>query len=115
MDRLISVTKGDNYTVPLIATDPHTGAVINITGYTAYFYVKKNPNDPDSLALIAKSTTSHSSPSTGVTSVALTTTDTNKMPGTYYWGFKVKSGAGVITTVRNGQFEINDSMIVTTS
>ena len=106
MTRIIPTTKGDTTSIVFTITDS-SGVAVNITGYTAYFTIKKDPNDPDARAIITKSWTSHTTPASGITTLSLTSADTNKANGTYFWDLKLKDGSSNITTAGQGSFIIN--------
>ena len=63
----IEVIRGDDITINATFKDDN-GDAINITGYTVFFTVKDNyTSTTDSAALISKTVTSHTSPTTGAT------------------------------------------------
>lgn len=82
---MIKVKKGSSYT-KVLSIAYSSGIPVDITGYTIFFTVKRygehNATD-DSTALISKTLTTHSSPTTGNTILSLSATDTNIAAGTY--------------------------------
>ena len=70
----------------------NSGDVIDLTGATVFFTVKRNLQDTDAQALISKTITSHSSPSTGETSITFTSTDVDYV-GDFYYDVKIKDSA----------------------
>lgn len=83
------------------------GAVLNITGKTLYFTVKRvvDTDNTDALAVIKKTITSHSNPTQGVTSVTILNTDTASLaPGRYFFDIQYDSAK---TPSGNGNFYID--------
>lgn len=74
------------------------GNPVDLTGSTVFFTVKRNMQDTDANALIAKSTTTHTSAVDGETQITLTTTDTD-ITGTFYYDVQVKNSDGEIFSV----------------
>jgi hypothetical protein len=66
-------------------TFTNDGEIQDITGWTVFFTVKKNTNQTDSQALISKTITTHTSPTTGVTTISLSPTDTDISAGNYLY------------------------------
>ncbi len=103
---LLSVTQGDDVTYNLNFTDAN-GAVVDITGWTIFFTVKNSPEESaDTNALISKTITSHTSPTSGLTTIDLSSTDTNIPKDLYYFDIQVKTNTGKIYTVMKGRFEV---------
>lgn len=88
MENIIKVFK--NTSVAWTVTITNNGSVVNITDQTILFTVKKKVGgkQDDSDALISKTITSHSNPTQGETTLALTASDTNIEPGTYVADFR---------------------------
>jgi hypothetical protein len=89
--------RGDAIPILLEFTD-EDDAVINITGWTVYFTVRKRPAetsiDTDTAengAIITKTITSHTDAANGKTTVSLTKTDTNIDPGNYFYDVQIKN------------------------
>lgn len=103
----LEIVRGDDFDCTLTWTDS-AGTAINITGYTFYFTVKAAPDTDatDAAAVISHSWTSHSSPTTGVTHLTLTDTQTNVTPGTYWYDIQAKDGSANISTIALGQVTI---------
>ena len=95
----IVINKGDSKTFNVTITN--NASVLNITGYTVFFTVKKNTNSDnstDSDALISKTITSHTSPTLGLTTISLSSTETSINPGAYVYDIQLKDGSGNITS-----------------
>lgn len=104
----ITIIRGDTQTVGVTFTDS-TGAAVNLTDCTVFFTVKNKCDigkDSDDCALIRKTVTSHSDPTHGITSVPLTSTDTNLAEGDYYWDLQVKTLSNNISSTIKGIFKI---------
>lgn len=89
--------KGDTYPLQIQILD-NDGEAFDLTGCTCFLTIKKRLEDADADALIAKSTTNHSSPTTGTTNFDLTADDTN-IDGKFFYDVKVKTGADIIYSV----------------
>ena len=103
---IISIYRGDDDQRLITFTVKATGVAIDITGWEIFFTVKKDKDDIDDDALIAKSWTSHTSPSEGQTTLTLTATDTTLDPGIYTCDFQIKKVDGAIKTIVVMPFEI---------
>lgn len=99
------IVRGDDKSWILTFTDD-AGTPINLTGSSVFFTVKLNQRDPDSSALIQKEVTSHTSPTTGVTTVTITNTDTNLEARDYYYDFQYVTSGGTVTTILYGKFSV---------
>jgi hypothetical protein len=83
------------------------GADMNITGHTVYFVIKKS--EQDAAATVTKTVTSHYLPLLGKTEITMTDAETGALSGTYYIWIKIKTPAGVTTTVLNGKIQFTYS------
>lgn len=95
----IELIRGDSRTITIPITNPD-GTAKNLTGCTVYFTVNatKEPVS-DASAVIAKSTTSFASPTTGIATISLTNADTqNITPGSYYYDVQLKDASGNISS-----------------
>ena len=110
----ISIVAGDDKTLTFTFVNS-AGAVVDISGYTGFFTVKTNKTDTDEQAKIAKSWTSHSDPTNGVTSLALVPADTSDLLGNYYFDVQLKRGAGLIYTPIRGTFTVLDNITIRTT
>lgn len=70
---------------------------IDITGSTVYFTAKTSLDDSESV--IQKTVTTHSNPSEGITSITLTSSDTNISAGEYYFDIQINLADGNVHTV----------------
>jgi hypothetical protein len=112
----IAVIRGDDVTLNITVTDDSTtpATAIDITGATIFFTVKANLNDADADALISKSVSSHSNPAAGITSIALTPTDTDITEGLYPCDFQVVRG-GKVSSSQRAVFEVAQDVTIRTT
>lgn len=101
----------DTVTLTITFTD-QDGTPIDLTGSTVFFTLKEKPTDPDSEALIATSWTVHSDPTAGVTSVTLSTSQTDIDPGSYYYDFQIRDGGGAIQSTKKGTLVVLQDITV---
>ena len=91
---------------------------MDITGSTVYFTVRSTAvptSADDSDALIAKSTTSHSAPAAGTTSISLTSSDTNQTPGEYRREIQIKFANGNILSAGTDTLIIEQDLTKSTA
>ena len=99
----IEVFRGDTFTRTLTFLD-NSQDPIDITGWTVYFTIKKDKDDPDASAVIKKDITSHSVPLSGQTILSLTASELDDLLGDYYYDFQIKKDDGTIKTLVVGKF-----------
>lgn len=110
----LSIYRGDDGSFPFTITDPDTGLPVNLTTYTVFFTVKAAKNSTaagslDTTAVIGPKTNApggHTSPTTGVTTFALSHTETAIAPGTYYYDVEYVSATSVVKTYIVGEFVV---------
>jgi len=110
----LEVYRGDHKTYTLTFTDGD-GAAIDITGWTIFFTVKTSESDADADAVITKDVTSHTSPTGGLSSIALTSADTNIDVKRYHYDIQIKKDDGSIVTVTKDRFSITTDITRRTS
>ena len=81
----LNLVRKTTKTLKVTFSNKSTGLPIDITGYTLYFTVKKTPSQPDSLANIFKTVTTHTNPTAGETQILLTPEDTDIPQGNYIY------------------------------
>lgn len=110
MDTLL-IQKGNPHTTTITFTNSD-GTPYSLTGKTVLFTVKSKTDytDDDSDALITKSITEHTSPSTGVTTLSLTAEETNIARGTYKGDLRIYAES---VQVNSDTFDVKVSDIVT--
>ena len=110
---VIKRIKGDTYSIDL-TIETALGVAVDLTGATVFFTVKRNLQDADSLALINKTVTGHTSPTTGQTSISLLASDVAYV-GDFYYDIKVKFSSGIISSVFMNKFILTDHVTIRTS
>lgn len=110
----IEVIRGDDVSMSLTFRD-NDGDLIDITGYTVFFTVKDHLAKPDTEALIEKSTTSHTDPTNGQTTIELTSTDTDIDEGLYDYDFQLKTDTAKINSTPRGTFKVSRDVTIRTS
>ena len=85
---------------------------IDLTGATVYFTVKSSADSDatDTTAAIKKDITTHSSPTTGETSIELLPADTDIAAGKYKYDIKLKKADGQQTTTQVGEFSVKEAI-----
>lgn len=86
-------------------TIKNNGVVVDITGWTVYFTVKRNKKD--TTALISKTITTHTNPTLGVTTVTIDKEDTQDLCDDYFYDFKVDNTSGDRKIYSVGKFTVN--------
>lgn len=89
------------------------GNVWDLTGYTAYFTVKKKGEDADASAVIGPKTMTIAAPATGVISVTLSTTETNIDPAVYQYQILIAKNSTSTDVVNEGKFKVNYNLKAT--
>lgn len=104
----IDVYQRTNFPVEFILTDS-TGAAVDITNYTVYFYAKEQYTDTDANAKIAKTVApgGHSAPTSGTTIVTLTKTDTNQQVGDLFYTLSGVDGSSLPYVFFTGMLRIH--------
>lgn len=88
---------------------------IVLTSNTCYFTAKINKNDADSAAVIAESWTSHTDATNGITSLELSTTESNIAVGQYYYELRRKDSDSKIFACQTGILEVEQDILITES
>ena len=96
----IVVYRGDDFAMRLVFTD-ECDAVIDITGWTIFFTVKKKETNPDSSAKIAI-TVAPTEPLLGIALVTVPNTVTDTLTGLYYYDFQFTKADGTVQTLVSG-------------
>lgn len=103
----ISHIRGDDFTYEITLTDSDREP-LDITGYTGFFTVKSAYDEDitDASAVISEEWTSHTSPTTGVTTLSVAGATMKITAGDYYYDIQLVSGGGAITTTHYGVLTI---------
>jgi hypothetical protein len=110
---VIKRVKGDTYSLD-ITIEYANGNAVNLTGATVFFTVKRNIQDTDAQALISKTITSFTSPTTGQVSITLLAADVDYV-GEFYYDVKVKFSTGDIASVFANKFILANHVTIRTS
>lgn len=110
---VIKRIKGDTYSIDL-TIETALGEIVDLTGATVFFTVKRNIQDTDSQALINKTVTSHTNPTLGQTSISLNASDVAYV-GEFYYDIKVKFSSNIISSVLTDKFILVDHVTIRTS
>ena len=94
----LKIYRGDTKTFSLTFQNSE-GNAKDITGATIYFTAKKDVQDSDDDAVIQVTQTTHSDPTNGKSSIALSTDDTDIDPGRYNYDFQLVESDGSVTTL----------------
>lgn len=113
----ITIKKGNPYTATITVTD-EGGNAYDLTGKTVFFTVKKisDKTAADTSALITKDISSHTNPSGGITTLSLTTSQTNIAVGVYKWDIRIYSASPAVQlNSDSGYCEVEDVVTKRTS
>ena len=94
---MIELYKGDTVWINLEFRNDD-GTVLNLSGTSIYFTVKRNYSDPDIAALISITQTGHDVPQSGLSHIFIDTGDSNHCAGEYVAGFKLKDQYNNVST-----------------
>lgn len=86
--------------IPITISDSN-GVGVDITGATVYFTVRDNNGldaTDDNDVILKVAITSHTTPASGITKMLLTATNTDIVPGDYYWELQVVFTDGAVQT-----------------
>lgn len=110
MSNLIEVYRGDTFYKPVNVTLKSTGAIYDLTGYTAKMTVKKTASKPDSTALISITGVITSPESGVITFTALPSITETWAPGNYVYDVQIvnESTSSVLTVVKDRFIVLED-------
>jgi len=126
----LTIKRGDNRSISLAITDPAgigadpndptTWPPLNLTGCELWFYVKADTDDPDSAAVIQKSTGSGITVTDvllGLATVSIDPIDTVDLPKKYLnvdllYEVQVQDATNKIITVADGTIEIEADIVI---
>lgn len=105
MSTTISIKRNNDSALSL--TVKKDGTAENITGWTIKFSVKENRNDIDADAIIFKTVTSHTNPTSGLSAIPIDADDTkDKEIGDYYYDILFIDDLGKRQSTATGTFRI---------
>lgn len=90
------------------------GNVINLTGSTVFFTVKRHVDDDDDDAVISKTITSFEDPTSGVALLQLSKTDTDLPAKAYYFDVQLVDSGGKVSSSQAGRFIVSQDITVRT-
>lgn len=108
-DLRIEATKRDDEDYELTFKDVD-GNVIDLTGATIYFTVKKNVDDVDADAVIKKEISSFENPESGVAVLALSKDETNIPVRGYYYDIQLVNASGKVSSTQIGRFVVKQDI-----
>lgn len=82
----------------------------DISGWTVWFTVKEDINDPDEEAVIQKEITTHTNAQEGVTLLSLSNEDTDIEPDEYHYDIQFTKDDGDRQTVMLGMIEFREGV-----
>lgn len=107
-----TVFAGEDVSIPITITD-NDGAVVDITGASARFIVKRRPSSAtpvlDSAASPATATAAVTTPASGLVTVSLADSDTGSLVGTYWWELKLTDASNNETVAAYGYIDFRVS------
>ena len=86
------------------------GVAIDITGWSIWMTIKTAATDLDASAALQVKVTSHTSPTTGLSKITLTATQTNTLSGAYFYDIQIKKVDGTVETVLLGKINFSDDI-----
>lgn len=108
----IKIPRNDDWTFYITVVDSN-GDAVDITGWKIYFTVRAtlpatvlSSDTSGNGAIIVKTVTSHTTPTSGITRIDLTNIDTNIDPGTYYYDVQIKDTENKIASTFASSFII---------
>jgi len=96
----ITVFRGDDFATQLVFSDTNN-CVIDITGWTLFFTIKRRLEDPDSSALVALNVTP-TTPTTGTQIITVPNAQLKSLVGQYFYDFRFINMSGTIVTITSG-------------
>lgn len=112
MTKIKDYIRGDTQVISLQCYQSDNVTPLDLTGATVYFTVNSSnaPTD-DTSAAFQKTTSSHTAPTLGQTSITINASDTQSLtPGTYYYDVQVTDASGHKTSLKKDVFVINSDI-----
>jgi len=110
----IQIKRGDSWSRTMYFQDAN-GSPLDITGWTVFFTMKAKADDLDAAAVISKTITVFSDPTSGEAEISLTSTDTAQAIASYLFDIQIKTNLGEIITVLEGIITITKDITIRTS
>jgi len=112
-DTSITIFRGDSENIVTTVKDS-AGVGIDITGFTFWLTIKTLESDADAVAVIQKEVTTHTTPTSGITTFVLSNTDTDIEATDYQYDIQMKNTTGEITTLVRGTFVVKQDITLST-
>lgn len=101
-------------TVPSVAQRGILYVPVVLTSNTVYLTLKSNKDDTDATAILAKSWTSHTDATNGITSYELSAADSGALAvGTYFYELKRKDSGSKVYSCETGIIEVVQDVLIT--
>jgi hypothetical protein len=97
MATTINIKRGNPYDATIMVTNA-SGLPYDLTGKTIFFTVKRvtDTSSSDGDAVITKDIASHTNASGGITTLNLTASQTDIVPGDYNWDMRIYAGSPLV-------------------
>lgn len=115
---VLEIVQGNDEVLTILGRDA-AGALQDLTGLTLHFMAKRSSLDPDSAAVLAKSSPGtitidpDQTTNTGQATIAIAAADTRELDvwrPSLAWDLTAVDGAGKVTTLASGQLIITPSV-----
>jgi hypothetical protein len=87
---------------------------IDLTDGTVFFTVKRNKKDTDENAIIKKHITTFEDPTLGICTLSLSSSDTDILPGDYWFDVQLKDKLGRISSTYAGRMLVKQDITIRT-
>lgn len=105
----LRLRKGTDYSIPFVYKD-ETGALVNLTGYTARASFRRGPTTTPLLNLSSGSGLTLGG-ALGTVTLVLTDTQTNTLSGRGVFGIELISSGGLVEEFIEGHFSIEPDIV----
>lgn len=114
MNNNLALVVKDDWAIDLIFKNATTGVVIDITGSSVYFCIKRSPDDTDANAVLAvQKFTSLTDPTNGATTITVANTLTDIEAGEYYYQIVRKDATNKVSSTFLYKVDLEKKLIVT--
>lgn len=95
--------RGDTNPDDVLILQP-SGAVADLTGYTAVMTINKRENPADNTDRLYQINATFPLPSSGIARFSPSTMQADQVPGVYYFDIQLTDGTGVVRTAVKGKY-----------
>ncbi len=97
MATTLNIKRGNPYSATITVTNS-SGQAYDLTDKAVFFTVKKatDTSTDDTLAVITKDITTHTNAVSGITTLSLTATQTDIVPGDYNWDLRIYDSSPLV-------------------